>query len=195
MIIGLTGGIASGKSAVSAYLTSLKIPIVDADIVARQVVKPGTRGLTLLVEAFGDSILKDKALDRRALRNIIFSDEPKRLLVNAILHPIIHEEIVHQLNHYKVLNHPIIIFDAPLLLENKLEHMVDVLWVVACDEKVQISRVKKRDGITEEEALKIINRQMPLQEKMDKADVVLTNNTTLDALYNQIDYQLKIAVR
>lgn len=189
MIIGITGSIASGKSVVTDYLKRKGLKIVDADLVSRKVVEPGQVGLLKIVEAFGKTILLEGQLNRRKLRDLIFSDEEKRLLLNRILHPIIHEEILRQLNALK--DEKLIIFDAPLLLENNLKALVDELWVVSTDLDTQINRLKKRDHISEEDAHKIINKQMPLSEKIKYADLVLENNSTLDSLYLQIEEALK----
>lgn len=189
-IIGLTGGIASGKSTVSDYLRKLNIPIVDADVVSRQVVEPGSIGLLKIIEAFGEEVLDVDRLNRKALREIVFNDESKRLLLNRILHPIIHEKIVKDLEILKH-NHSIVVFDAPLLIENNLMDMVDVLWVVACSEEQQIERVMKRDDVTSVEAKAIIDKQMSLMDKLNYADVVLMNDDTVDHLYEQVDQALK----
>ncbi|MBN2796034.1 MAG: dephospho-CoA kinase [Clostridia bacterium] len=190
MILGLTGGIASGKSTVSKYLRDKKIPIVDADVISREVVMPGSKGLKLLVEAFGDEILDGDSLNRSVLRKLVFSDKKALNTLNKILHPIIHEAVEKQLNDYVEEGHPIVVFDAPLLLENNLQDMVDILWVVACDEMIQIKRVMVRDDITEKEAKAIINQQMSINEKIKLADVVLYNNRDLETLYNQIEVAL-----
>lgn len=189
MIIGLTGGIASGKSTVSNYLKALGIPIVDADRISRQVVEPGGLGLSKIVDAFGDTILEEGFLNRRKLREIIFSDDDKRLLLNSILHPIIHDEIVNQLELLK--HEPIVVFDAPLLLENNLKYMVDILWVVAADEDVQIKRVIARDQIDFKEAKAIVDKQMSLSEKIGLADVVIENNSTIEVLKVKVDQALE----
>jgi len=188
-IIGLTGGIASGKTTVSEYLASKGIPIVDADLVSRQVVEPGTRGLSEIVEAFGQDMLLDGRLNRKELRHLIFSDDDMRLKLNAILHPIIHDEILKQLDVYKG-QHPLIVFDAPLLIENKLMSMVDELWVVSVDESIQIDRVMKRDQVSREQASSIIEKQMSLEEKLKFADVVLDNSKDIAYLYRQIEKYL-----
>jgi len=189
-IIGLTGGIASGKSTVSKYLSDKGIPIVDADIVARQVVQPGSKGLKEIVSAFGEDLLLEGQLNRKKLRDIIFSDDEKRLLLNSILHPIIHDEIENQIQSY-VSKHELVVFDAPLLLENDLKHMVDVLWLVSCSEEKQIQRVMTRDSISEVEAKNIIGKQMPLKEKEGLADLVIVNESSLDDLYEQVDTALE----
>jgi len=190
-VIGLTGGIASGKSTVSSYLRSLNIPVVDADLVSRQVVEPGSIGLSEIVKAFGNDVITDSHLNRKALRDIIFNDEDKRLLLNKILHPIIHDEILNQIKLYKDNNEPIIVFDAPLLLENELKYMVDELWLVSTNLSNQIERLLSRDQMTEETARSIINKQMSLKEKEKLSDVVLDNNSSIENLLKQVDKILK----
>lgn len=189
-VIGLTGGIASGKSTVSDYLRDKGIPIVDADVVARQVVEPETKGLKLIVEAFGQDILDKGHLNRAKLRELIFASDQAREKLNAILHPIIHETILDQIESLKA-SHELLVFDAPLLLENNLKDLVDVLWVVSLDLDKQVQRLMKRDSINEEAARTIISKQMPLKEKESHADVILTNNRDLVYLYRQIDHALK----
>jgi len=190
-VIGLTGGIASGKSTVSNYLKSKNIPVVDADIVSREVVMPESKGLTAIVDTFGQDILEGDHLNRKALRDLIFNDEEKRLKLNSILHPIIHDEILKQLQVLKDNNEPIIIFDAPLLLENNLKFMVDELWVVSTSSEKQIARLMKRDEMTRITAESIISKQMPLKEKEKFSDVILDNNSTVEALLEQVDKTLK----
>lgn len=188
MIIGLTGGIASGKSTVTAYLRSKNIKIVDADKVSRQVVEPGSKGLKKIEGSFGKDILEDGHLNRKKLRELIFSDDEKRILLNRILHPIIHEEIERQLQSFS--DEKILIFDAPLLLENNLKGMVDEVWVVSTSLDHQVERVMERDHISREEALKIIDKQMPLSDKIKNADLVLDNNGSVEYLYGQVDHAL-----
>ncbi|MCH4889450.1 dephospho-CoA kinase [Acidaminobacter sp. JC074] len=190
-IIGLTGGIASGKSTVSEYLASKGIPIVDADLVSRQVVEPGSAGLSQIVEVFGQDILSDGRLNRKALRQLIFSDDKMRLKLNSILHPIIHDEILRQLDGYRG-KHPIVVFDAPLLIENNLMSMVDELWVVSVEESLQVDRVMKRDHVSKEQAISIIDKQMSLEEKLKFAHVVLDNSKDMAYLYAQIEKHLEM---
>ena len=112
------------------------------------------------------------------------------MLLNSILHPIIHEEIIKQIDQYKD-HEPIIILDAPLLLENDLKHMVDELWLVSCTLETQIKRIRCRDDATVDQAKAIISKQMALSEKEKRADVVIDNNSSVESLYKQIDLQLK----
>lgn len=192
MIIGLTGGIASGKSTVSDYLKDKGYPIVDADVISREVVEVGKIGLERISEKFGTDVLNDDgSLNRKALRNIIFSDEQARLDLNSILHPIIHDEILTQLKNYVDKGNDIIIFDAPLLLENNLQDLVDEVWVVSTSDKIQIDRVMKRDGISEKDSRDIISKQMPLYVKEKLADLILYNNGDINNLYEQVENALK----
>lgn len=192
MIIGLTGGIASGKSTVSDYLKDKGYPIVDADVISREVVEVGKIGLERISEKFGTDVLNDDgSLNRKALRNIIFSDEQARLDLNSILHPIIHDEILTQLKNYVDKGNDIIIFDAPLLLENNLQDLVDEVWVVSTSYKIQIDRVMKRDGISEKDSRDIISKQMPLYVKEKLADLILYNNGDINNLYEQVENALK----
>lgn len=192
MIIGLTGGIASGKSTVSDYLKDKGYPIVDADVISREVVEVGKIGLERISEKFGTDVLNDDgSLNRKALRNIIFSDEQARLDLNSILHPIIHDEILTQLKNYVDKGNDIIIFDAPLLLENNLQDLVDEVWVVSTSYKIQIDRIMKRDGISEKDSRDIISKQMPLYVKEKLADLILYNNGDINNLYEQVENALK----
>lgn len=188
-VIGLTGGIASGKSTVSKYMASKNLPIVDADLIARQVVEPNTQGLRELVNEFGHGILNGEFLNRQALRDIAFHDVNALKKLNAILHPIIHDEIVKQLNDLKG-KETLIVFDVPLLFENHLEHMVDEIWVVAVKKDTQIKRLMVRDACSKEQASAIIEKQMSLDEKLRKANEVIWNEGTIDDLYKAIDILL-----
>lgn len=190
MKIGLTGGIASGKSTVSNYLLNMGYKIIDADKISRDVVKKGTKGLKKIVNQFGKSILNDNdELNRKKLRELVFSNKESLEALNNILHPLIHETIVELFEEYK--NEELIIFDVPLLLENKLEHMVDCIWVVSTDYEIQIQRVKDRDKVLREDAINIINKQMPLKEKEKLATTVIYNNGTIKELYEQINELIK----
>jgi len=190
-VIGLTGGIASGKSTVSNYLKGKNIPVVDADVISREVVLPGSEGLNLITESFGSDILIEGQLNRAALRDIIFKDDAKRLKLNSILHPIIHDEILKQIKIHQDNNETIIIFDAPLLLENNLKYMVDELWLVSTTKENQLKRLLTRDNITKETAISIVSKQMSLKDKEVLSDVIFYNNTTIESLLNQVDKTLK----
>lgn len=187
MIIGLTGGIASGKSTASEYFRNMKIPIVDADIIARDAVKKNTIGLKKIVDIFGSEILdEDGNLDRKSLREIVFNDKDALKSLNDILHPVINEMILKQLDSYKK-SEEIIVLDAALLLENKLDKIVDYIVVISTEENIQIERIIKRDNVSEDNAKKIIDKQMSLSEKEKLADIVVYNNSDIHNLYSQLD--------
>ncbi|SDM89210.1 dephospho-CoA kinase [Fictibacillus solisalsi] len=191
MIIGLTGGIASGKSTVSNLLRSYGLPVVDADVIARQVVEQGHPAYEKIVEHFGENILDDAGnIDRKKLGSIVFTNEEKRLVLNGIVHPAVRLEMKNEAAvHLKESSH--VILDIPLLFESELTHMVDRTLLVFVDEASQLSRLMKRDGFTEAEAKSRIAAQMPLKEKVQLADAVIVNNGSLEELKNQVEIQLR----
>lgn len=189
MRVGLTGGIASGKSTVVEILKELGAKIVDADDVARQVVAPGTEGLEQVVVQFGPQYIKpDGTLDRAKLGQRIFSDETERQRLNGILHPLIRKEMTRQM---AVLadggsHHPIIA-DVPLLIENQLMSMYDRIVVVHVPEAVQVERLQARDGLTEKEATTRVRTQIPLEEKKQYADYLIDNAGSVKNTKQQVD--------
>ena len=191
-VIGLTGGIASGKTTASNYLMSLNIPVVDADNIAREVLSPGHEGFNKVVEYFGDDILDDGIIHRSKLRKIVFNDLRALEKLNEITHPLIRKGIVEKLNEMCDKNVPLIVLDAPLLLENNLQYLVDEVWLVWVDSDRQIKRLTSRDGMNKIEAEKIINRQMSLEKKKQKAHVLINNNNSKEALYQQLDELVQV---
>ncbi|RXK18217.1 dephospho-CoA kinase [Macrococcus sp. DPC7161] len=186
-VIGLTGGIATGKSTVSAYLKKKGFPIVDADIAARKAVEKGSDGLNQIVATFGKSILMhDQSLDRAKLGAIIFADSQKREQLNQIVHPIV-REIMEKEKNKALKHHEYVIMDIPLLFENQLQNTVDEVWLVYTSENIQLERLMRRNHLTESEALIRIKSQMPIDEKRNLADVVIDNNLEIEYLYHQID--------
>lgn len=181
MIIGLTGSIASGKSTVAKMIQSYNLPIVDADIVARQVVEPGTVTLKKIAEAFGDEVIaEDGSMDRAKVGSIIFHNEDMRKTLNGIIHPAIREEMLRQRDEFMSYGEKNIFMDIPLLFESKLEHFVEKIIVVSVEEEVQLQRLMARNGFTEDEAKARIATQMPVKEKEQLADAVIHNNGTLE---------------
>ncbi|MED3725581.1 dephospho-CoA kinase [Priestia filamentosa] len=174
--VGLTGGIASGKSTVSAILREHNIPVIDADIIAREVVEPGKEAYNQIVKRFGRDILEeDGTLNRSALGEIVFNDEQKRQQLNAIVHPAVRKEMLSKRDHY--LQHERnVILDIPLLFESNLTHLVDKVLLVYVDEEVQLKRLIERNGFSEREALARIKAQDPLKDKVAKSDEVINNN-------------------
>lgn len=188
LIIGLTGSIGTGKSTIANRFKDLKIPVVDADLIARQVVEPGEGAYEQIVETFGEEILQsDKTLDRKALGRVVFQDDGKREQLNAIVHPAIRKEIIQQRDAYVAEEVQCVVVDIPLLYESNLIDYVDKVLVVYVNELVQLERVVLRDESTEEEAKQRIASQIPISEKAKMADEVIDNNGTIDASYRQLD--------
>jgi dephospho-CoA kinase len=182
-IVGLTGGIASGKSSVARILSELGIAIVDADQVAREVVAQGSPGLAAVVEAFGPGVLgKDGALDRKALGALIFADADKRRLLESITHPRIFARSMERLAAVGASGAVYGIYDAALLVENGSYKMMQALVVVAAPRALQIARIIARDGLSEADAEARIDAQLPLEKKVEVADHVIWNDGDLGVL-------------
>lgn len=181
MIIGLTGSIASGKSTVSEMLKNSGYPIIDADLVARQVVEPGSETLEQIEQAFGPEVIReDGTMDRAKVGDIIFNDPARRKILNDIIHPAIRQEMLQQRHEYLVEGYKTIIMDIPLLFESRLQHLVDKILVVSVTEENQFNRLVERNGFTEKEARARISTQLPMSVKEDGADAVIYNNGTLE---------------
>ncbi len=181
MIIGLTGSIASGKSTVSHMLKELGYPIVDADLVARQVVEPGSETLQKINEAFDASvILPDGTLDRKKVGDLIFNDPESRKRLNDIIHPAIRKEMLRQRAAYVAEGHQVVIMDIPLLFESQLQHLADKILVVSVTEENQLKRLIKRNGLSENEAAARISSQLPMTIKEAGADAIIYNNGTIE---------------
>ena len=177
-VLGLTGGIGSGKSAVSAMFEELGIQVIDADIVAREVVEPGSVGLTKITAHFGDEILTSNGtLDRAKLRAIIFADESQKQWLNNLLHPLIRESMLSQL---KQATSNYVILVAPLLFENGLEKYCNHTLLIDVPVDVQITRTTARDNVSVELAKQIIASQMSRADKQQKAGDILDNNRPLE---------------
>lgn len=174
-VIGLTGGIASGKTTVAnLFKQQFKIDIVDADIVAREVVEPGTPGLNAIVEHFGADIVRDdQTLDRAKLREKIFSNPEEKAWLNGLLHPMIREKMIEDLEQ---VTSDYALLVVPLLVENKLDSLCDRVLVVDVDPQTQISRTVKRDNVSEEQANAILTSQASREERLALADDVVKNN-------------------
>ncbi len=186
--IGLTGGIASGKSTVLTYFKDKGIPYIDADIVAREVVEPGTEGLQAIVETFGSNVLHaDGTLNREALGAIVFHNEEKRQLLNSCLKTHIRNRIMELTSQYEQGNTPILIYDIPLLIEGEWYTMMDEVWLVYVNEMTQIERLMSRNGYTREDALARINSQMRLDDKRAYVDIIVDNNGTPHDLTVQLN--------
>ena len=177
--IGLTGGIASGKSTITEYIKRHKnFPILDADKISRKLIKPNTIGYKKILDYFGNQIIdknsSKKAIDRKILRNIIFEDEKDRAWLQKLLHPLIKEKMIKECNQYK--NNEIILLVVPLLFEAKFEDICTEIWLIKCTEEQQMQRLVKRDKISEEEARSIIKTQLNFEAKTKFSDVILDNS-------------------
>ena len=176
-VLGLTGGIGCGKTAVSDMLAELGITIVDADIVARQVVEPGTDGLKAIIAHFGTDILDEHgALNRGKLRARIFSNPEQKTWLNALLHPLIRTQLIIDL---KNAQSDYVVLVAPLLFENGLDGYCHRTLLIDVPKEVQIARTTQRDNISTEQAKQIIDAQMSREHKQQKADDILNNNRDL----------------
>lgn len=186
--IGLTGGIASGKSTVLTYIKDKGIPYIDADIVAREVVEPGTEGLEAIVDAFGSNVLHDDGtLNREALGAIVFHNEEKRRQLNDCLKEHIRNRIMELTAYYESNRTAVLIYDIPLLIEGEWYTMMDEVWLVYVNESTQIERLMSRNGFSKKDALARINSQMRLDDKRSFADVIINNSDTPQALTAQLD--------
>ncbi|BAP17749.1 dephospho-CoA kinase [cyanobacterium endosymbiont of Epithemia turgida] len=190
IIIGLTGGIATGKTTVSNYINKIyKIPILDADIYAREAVKANSSTLQEIFIRYGQLVqLPDGQLNRQILGDIIFNNSEERQWLESKIHPFIINKFKKEIS---LLKSSIMILSIPLLFEAQLTSLVTEIWVVHCSYEKQIKRLIKNNKMTKNQAIQRIESQMSLEEKIALANVVLDNSLTPDILYQQIDYYLK----
>lgn len=186
--IGLTGSIGTGKSTVSKLLRERGIAVIDADLLAREIVKKGQECLNDLKNVFGNQILTlDGELDRKKLGQIVFSDDGKLELLNSITHPHIRRRMKDQMNELESKNNKFIVLDIPLLFEAKMEDLVDIVLVVFAKEEIQIKRIMERDNCTQEEAMRIIKAQISQQDKISKSDYTIDNSGTIEELKEKLN--------
>lgn len=182
--IGLTGGIGSGKSTITTLFSQFNIPIIDADIIAHQLVEPGKPALSLLQQAFGDDIInQDNSLNRTHLREIIYSDKDKKVQLESILHPLIFQKMQSECDQQ---NSPYTILSIPLLIETKMTSFVDRILVVDCTKEIQIERVKQRDQLSTKRILSIISSQVSRETRLSFADDVIDNSHSTSQLVDQV---------
>jgi dephospho-CoA kinase len=183
---GLTGGIACGKSTVTKTFRAAGIPMVDADLVARQVVEPGTAGLNSVINAFGTDFLKsDGTLNRIALGALIFANEEARHLINKIMYPLISEESAAQIKKLHDAGEVLVGYDAALICEMGNDKKYRPLIVVHCPRVTQVARLMSRNSLTRDEAMARIEAQMPVEEKMALADYLIDTSGTIENSVNQ----------
>lgn len=191
-LIGLTGGVASGKSSVARFLRRQGAHVIDADVVAREVVEPSTDGLSQIVARFGETILdKDGALDRTALGAIVMDDTQARKALEAILHPQIQAGIALQVQKRYAAGDQAVFVEAALLVETGSAAMYDALWVVRCSPSTQLERLMTRKGCDQTTAQSWINAQLPTEEKVRHATLVIENDGDLKALEAAVDSALR----
>lgn len=187
LVIGLTGGIATGKSTVAKLLHQAGWPVIDADQVAREVVEPGTPGLAKLRQVFGPQIMTVTGrLDRAKLAQIIFQAAEQRQRLNAILHPLIEQAVDQQLSQFQRMQTPLVVLDVPLLYESGWDKKCDQVWVVATDETTQLQRLMARNHLAAPDAQARMAAQMPLAQKCQRADAVINNQGSPLALQQQV---------
>jgi dephospho-CoA kinase len=189
--IGLTGGIASGKSTVTQYLTEKGYPVVDADKIARHIVDVGKPALDEIVEAFGESYLNtDGSLNRKKLGELVFTDKESREILNNITHEKIFCEMLKEIE-FLFSDHNIVFADVPLLFESKRTDYYDEIWLVYVTHEVQVNRLVARDKVSENFAKKQIAAQMSLEKKKQLADKVFNNDGGYEELYEKVEKSLE----
>lgn len=195
--IGLTGGIASGKSTVADFFAALGVPVIDTDVIAREIVKPGEPALDEIRFAFGDDVINaDGSLDRTQMRKIIFADDALRARLESILHPRIRDVALQQAS---LASEPYVIIVVPLLFESPMKDAMNRILVVDCDEETQLQRLTTRDQESEEQARRIIAAQASRAERLSIADDVITNENNLadtrSAVRSLHEYYLSLAAQ
>lgn len=189
LLVGLTGGMGSGKSTAGDLLEELGARVIDADEICRSLVEPGKKALNEIAEIFGDEILlPDRSLDRKKLANIIFNNADKKKALEGILHPKVFAE---EQRIYEEIRrddkNAVVAVSAPLLIESGNHKQMDKVVVVACEENIQVERIVNKGVFSREEATKRIKSQMRLKEKMKSADYILENDSTLEELRLQVE--------
>jgi dephospho-CoA kinase len=185
-LIGLTGGIATGKTTVSNYLSErYALPVLDADIYAREAVAQGSPILQTVFQRYGDKVkLPDGELNRSALGDIIFNNPPEKQWLESQIHPFVRDRFTQELSN---IISDTVVLSIPLLFEANLMALTTEIWVVSCDRSRQINRLQQRNGLTPEQAAARIDSQLPLSQKVALADLVLSNDAGLAELYGQVD--------
>ncbi|WP_423848327.1 dephospho-CoA kinase [Actinobacillus arthritidis] len=187
LVVGLTGGIGSGKTTIANLFLEYNVPIIDADIIARQVVEKGSLLLSKIVEHFGRNILTDNELDRAKLRQIVFANEQEKVWLNNLLHPAIRQEMLRQI---KACSAPYLLFVVPLLIENQLTTLCDRILVIDVEPSIQLERATKRDQSKIDTIKNIMSSQVSRAERLRYADDVIENNLPLEQGLEKIKAQV-----
>lgn len=187
MIVGLTGGIASGKSTVADFFRQKGIPVVDADEISRAVTQSGAEGAKAIEKTFGSEMFVSGRLDRKKLAAYCFENRERTEKLNSVLHPIIIKEMLRQTEQYKNSGAKNVIWDVPLLFESGLDRFCDRIIAVVCDENTRILRAQKRSDISAEEVKKRISRQMSDEERRKRADCIIDNGNSREETFLQAE--------
>ncbi|MCR3755492.1 MAG: dephospho-CoA kinase [Sodalis sp. Psp] len=183
-IVALTGGIGSGKSTAANAFAKLGVPLIDADLIARQVVSPGSSILRTIAQRFSPAILRaDGSLDRAALRELIFSDAREKSWLNGLLHPLIQERATQQL---RFIQTPYVLWVVPLLIENNLQHRANRVLVVDVEPEIQIARILSRDAVSRAQVDNILAAQVSRQQRLACADDVIDNSRRHEEIIDQV---------
>lgn len=186
-IVGLTGGIASGKSEAAGHLESLGAHSVDADAISHELTGENGRLLPEIRECFGDEVfLEDGSLDRKALADIVFSDPEKRRQLDALTHPAVQKAMLDEVEQAAANGEKLVFLNVPLLFETGMDVLCDETWLVSVDSEKQMERLMKRDDLTEEQALARIRSQMSLEEKAERATQIIDNNRSLEKMFSEL---------
>lgn len=189
--IGITGGIGMGKTTVSNYLAAAHhLPILDADLIARDAVSPGTPVLAQIIDRYGSHLLRiDGTLDRAKLGTIVFSNPTERTWLEQQIHPYVRQALETECDRL-AQTHSTIVLVIPLLFEARMTNLVSEIWVISCSQSQQVQRLMQREKLSFEQAQARIQSQIPIEQKRDRATVVLDNSTTLEALMEKVDRAL-----
>jgi len=191
-LVGLTGGIASGKSTVAEILKRQGAAIINADVLAREVVEPDRQAWTEIVNTFGIAVLQpDRTLDRQKLRAIIFDDAAARKKIESIIHPQVRALAEQRIREHAAAGYAVIVYEVPLLFEGNLQEWLRPVILVACDVDTQRNRLQSRDNLSAAQAQKHIDAQMSLEAKRRLADYVIENNGSLEDLKRQVQAVLE----
>ena len=195
LLIGLTGGIGSGKSYVCEIFRALGVPVIDSDVIARELVEPESKVLKQIASLFGDQVIQQNgSLNRALMRELVFNDENKRKQLEALLHPLIREEMQRQID---TLRSAYVVLAIPLLLERGWQQLLDRVLVIDCAETQQLQRAVSRDGSSQETIKNIMDSQIRREERLATADDIIDNSGSIESLHSQVEalhhHYLKLA--
>jgi len=195
-VVGLTGGVSTGKSTILNDLRELGAWVLSADDASRSLTAPGGEALPAILEAFGDSVFQpDGALDRRALGEIVFHDAARRRALEAILHPAVQREMLGEIAKAEAAGAPVVVMEVPLLYETGMDALCDEVWVAYLDDESQTLRLMNRDRLTREQAQARIQSQMPLDEKARRADVVVKTDKPAQEVHREVAHLYRDLVK